>query len=52
MEGPEEEVVTSRNPYDFAVDAAGNQLPYLDRRNAVINQWASMEAAELMLFAR
>ena len=51
VEGPEEEVVTRRNPYYFAVDAAGNQLPYLDGRNAVINQWANMEAAELMLFA-
>ena len=51
VEGPEEEVVTRRNPYYFAVDAAGNQLPYLDGRRAVINQWANMEAAELMVFA-
>ena len=51
VEGPEEEVVTRRNPYYFAVDAAGNQLPYMDGRNAVINQWANMEAAELMVFA-
>ena len=51
VEGPEEEVVTRRNPYYFAVDTAGNQLPYMDGRNAVINQWANMEAAELMVFA-
>ena len=51
VEGPETEVVTQRNPYFFAVDAAGNQLPYLDSRRAVINQWENMEAAELMLFA-
>ena len=51
VEGPEEEVVTQRNPYYFAVDADGNQLPYLDGRRAVINQWANMEAAELMVFA-
>lgn len=51
VEGPEEEVITERNPYFFSVDAAGNQLPYLDRRNAVINQWANMESAELLLFA-
>jgi len=51
VEGPEEEVVTSRNPYYFAVDADGNQLPYLDGRRAVINQWGIMETAELMMFA-
>ena len=41
VEGPEEEVVTRRNPYYFAVDADGNQLPYLDGRRAVINQWGN-----------
>ena len=51
VEGPEEEVVTQRNPYYFAVDADGNQLPYLDGRRAVINQWGIMETAELMMFA-
>ena len=51
VEGPEEEVVTQRNPFYFAVDADGNQLPYLDSRRAVINQWANMEAANLMVFA-
>ncbi len=51
VEGPEEEVVTQRNPYYFAVDADGNQLPYLDGRRAVINQWGIMETAQLMMFA-
>ena len=51
VEGPEEHVLTERNPYYFAVDAAGNQLPYLDSRRAVMNQWENMEAADLMMFA-
>jgi peptide/nickel transport system substrate-binding protein len=41
--------VFERNPYYYAVDAAGNQLPYIDR--LVVEQVANQAAADLKIIA-
>ena len=41
-----------RNPYYYAVDTAGNQLPYPDYRKYVNIGFSAKEQAELLMFSR
>lgn len=41
-----------RNPYYYAVDTAGNQLPYLDGRKHINIGFSAKEQAELLMFSR
>jgi len=52
LESPEDRIVVERNPYYHAVDTAGNQLPYIDRRVTVPLAWTNPEAAQLMMFSK
>lgn len=50
-ESPEERMVMERNPYYFAVDTAGNQLPYMDRIVSLNLPWnaEAQESANMMV---